>query len=85
MEQILLRKVAANVVKYLKKHGEIDMPGIVRLCQGAKSSQFWSRKHLVVQNAEAFAPTVAEFLKSQRLVEELPGRRFCLKISDGRG
>ena len=79
LEQILVRKTAASVVKYLKRYGRIDMPGLVRLCQGAKGGQFWSRKRLVVQDAAAFAPKLVEYMKSQLLLEELPEQQFRLK------
>lgn len=79
LERILINKSAQRVMHHLKQHGEITLPQIVQLCSGVKAGQFWSRQKAAVQNPKAFAPKLVQYMVDQRLLEELPGRRFRLK------
>ena len=79
LERILLSKSAGNVVHYLKRHDQIDLAEMTRLCAGVKGGQFWSRRRVAVQDPGAFAPRLAQYMVEQQLLEELPGRRYRLK------
>ena len=77
LERILLNKAAGNVVHYLKSHERITLEDMARLCRGVKAGQFWSRHRIEVENAEEFAPRLAQYMKEQLLIEQLPNGSYC--------
>lgn len=79
LERILLNKSAQKVVRYLKRHESISLDEMAQLCQNTKAGQFWSRQRAQVKNPRSFAPRLAQYMKQQLLVNELPNGRFSLK------
>lgn len=79
LERILLNKSAQKVASYLKKHENISLDEMTRLCQGVKAGQFWSRQKAAVQNPKAFAPKLAQYMTEQLLIQKLPNGRFSRK------
>lgn len=79
LERILLSKSAGKVVHYLKGHSDISLSQIAQLCAGVKAGQFWSRRRVAVQDPQAFAPKLAQYMVEQQLLEALPGDRYRLK------
>ena len=79
LQRILLNKSAQKVVSYLKKHESISLEEIAGLCRNVKAGQFWSRQRAAVQNPQAFAPQLAQYMTEQLLVQKLPNGRFSLR------
>ena len=70
LERILLSKSAARVIQYLKHHPTITQQEIARQVKNVKAGLFWSRKHVEVQNAPAFAKKLTLYMLEQQLLEQ---------------
>ena len=79
LERILLNKSAGKVVQYLKKNETITLSQMARLCAGVTVGQFWSRQKAAVEDAESFAPKLAQYMVEQLLLEEYSGGRYRLR------
>lgn len=80
MEQLLLRKCAGKVVKYLKKNETITQKEISRLARDVQVGLFWSRKRLRVASPGPFAQKLANYMLEQQLVEEVRQGCYRLKV-----
>lgn len=79
LTRILLNRCGNKVVEFLKKHDTVTEAEIAQLISGVTAGEFWSRKHLVVQEPKQFAGQVINFLLDQQYIEPAGSKNFRLK------
>lgn len=79
LTRILLNRCGNKVVGFLKKHDTVTEAEIAQLISGVTAGEFWSRKHLVVQEPKQFAGQVINFLLDQQYIETAGSKNFRLK------
>lgn len=79
LDRILLSKSAARVIKYLKQNPTITQKEIARQVKNVKAGQFWSRKHVEVQDASAFSKKLIRYMLKQQLLEPAGNARYKRK------
>ena len=79
LTRILLNRCGNKVVGFLKKHDTVTEAEIAQLISGVTAGEFWSRKHLVVQEPKQFAGQVINFLLDQQYIEPAGSKNFRLK------
>lgn len=79
LARILLSRCGNKVIKHLKAHGTVTEQEVARLIDGVTAGEFWSRKHLTVQEPKKFAGQVIAFLLDQQYIEPAGGKAYRLK------
>ena len=79
LTHILLNRCGNKVIKFLRKNGTASEADIAKAITGVTAGEFWSRKHLVVQEPKKFAKQVIKFLLEQQYIEPAEKGEYRLK------
>ena len=82
LTRILLNRCGNKVVEFLKKHDTVTEAEIAQLISGVTAGEFWSRKHLVVQEPKQFSvgPAVYRARWQQKFPVEKVNERIPVAI-----